>query len=33
MKLIKEEILEWMNMKTTKLNEMKENVKMDNLFV
>ena len=29
----KNEILEGMNMKTTKKNEMKENVKMDNLFV
>jgi len=30
----KKEILEGMNMKTTqKKNEMKENVKMDNLFV
>jgi len=33
MKLIKEEISERMNMKTTKKNERKENVKMDNLVV
>ena len=32
-KLIKEEILEGLKMKTAKKNEMKENVKMDNLFV
>jgi len=30
MKLIKEEILEGMKMKTTKKNEMKKNVKMSN---